>query len=299
MKACVHDVRQLIQQYNCNPILVRLAWHDAGTFDQAIPASNWPACGGANGSIIYEEELSHGANAGLSKALNYLKPLKKKYPILSFADIIQMASAEAIQLAGGPRIDMRYGRLDATQCPKEGNLPGAQKPFGDGAKSAAEHLRNVFHRMGFSDQEIVCLSGAHTLGRAFKERSGLVEEGYGSKRGTKYTGGTHRARRDGVEGVGMSGGKSWTKRWLSFDNGYFSEKLVASRLGGKADDQLISFETDEAVEKAAGFKEWFQLYAVDEGKFFEDYAKAHKKLSEVGSKFFVAGGIRLEDIARL
>lgn len=30
------------------------------------------------------------------------------------------------------------------------------------------HLRNVFYRMGFGDQEIVALSGAHTIGRAHK-----------------------------------------------------------------------------------------------------------------------------------
>ena len=33
--------------------------------------------------------------------------------------------------------------------------------------------------MGFDDEDIVALSGAHTLGRAFKERSGVVENGYG------------------------------------------------------------------------------------------------------------------------
>ena len=36
-------------------------------------------------------------------------------------------------------------------------------------------------KQGFNDQEIVALSGAHTLGRAFSERSGTVEQGYGSK----------------------------------------------------------------------------------------------------------------------
>ena len=29
--------------------------------------SEWPACGGANGSIRFEPEINHGANAGLSK----------------------------------------------------------------------------------------------------------------------------------------------------------------------------------------------------------------------------------------
>ena len=34
----------------------------------------------------------------------------------------------------------------------------------DGAKDA-DHLRHVFGRMGYSDQEIVALSGAHNLGQ--------------------------------------------------------------------------------------------------------------------------------------
>ena len=68
----------------------------------------------------------------------------------------------------GPIIDMRYGRVDVVrgeECPKEGNLPDGNAPFGDGSQDAPSHLRNVFHRMGFSDQEIVALSGAHTIGR--------------------------------------------------------------------------------------------------------------------------------------
>lgn len=68
----------------------------------------------------------------------------------------------------GPKIDMRYGRVDtktAAECPREGNLPGANAPFDDASPDAPAHLRKVFHRMGFSDGEIVALSGAHTIGR--------------------------------------------------------------------------------------------------------------------------------------
>ena len=33
------------------------------------------------------------------------------------------------------------------------------------ASKGAPHIRDVFYRMGFNDQEIVALSGAHALGR--------------------------------------------------------------------------------------------------------------------------------------
>ncbi len=162
---------------------MRLAWHDSGTYDAGIPS--WPACGGANGSIRFASELAHGANAGLIKGVTvYLAPIAKRHPSLSYADLLQLASATAIAHAGGPVIPMRYGRVDApteAQCPESGRLPDAAAPFGGttpmAAPDAAGHLRAVFFRMGFNDAEIVALSGAHTIGRAFKERSGTTPHG--------------------------------------------------------------------------------------------------------------------------
>jgi L-ascorbate peroxidase len=162
---------------------VRLAWHDSGTYDASIAA--WPACGGANGSIRFGVELEHNANAGLIKGVTvYLAPIAKRHPSISYADLLQLASATSVAHAGGPVIPMRYGRVDApteAQCPESGRLPDAAAPFGGdtpmAAPDAATHLRKVFYRMGFNDAEIVALSGAHTIGRAFKERSGTTPHG--------------------------------------------------------------------------------------------------------------------------
>ena len=71
-------------------------------------------------SIRFEPESKHGANAGLTKAIGLLTPIKVKFPSVSWADIMQMGSAEFIEMAGGPKIPMRYGRVDATgpsDCP--------------------------------------------------------------------------------------------------------------------------------------------------------------------------------------
>jgi Peroxidase len=68
-----------------------------------------------------------------------------------------------------------YGRtdLDEDKCGNTAGLPAANPPFPEGPDAGAgDHLRAVFYRMGFTDQEIVALSGAHTLGRVFKNRSG-------------------------------------------------------------------------------------------------------------------------------
>uniref|UniRef100_A0A7R9Y7Z5 L-ascorbate peroxidase n=1 Tax=Micromonas pusilla TaxID=38833 RepID=A0A7R9Y7Z5_MICPS len=289
LRACRDDLWKFIDETNANPIFVRLAWHDAGTFDYHV--RSWPKCGGANGSIRFEEEMSHGANAGLSKALKYLEPFKAKHPLLSYADVIQLAGATAIEHAGGPKIKMRYGRVDVEtpeECAREGNLPGAEPPFGDGSPDAATHLRNVFGRMGFSDREIVALSGAHTIGRAFKERSGVTENGYGAKNGTKFTGcpaghggggGTcpFSARHDGDadKGVGMEGGRSWTKHWLKFDNSYFK------REHDEDPANLLWMSTDKALHVDDEFRKVFEEYAESQEAFFADFAAAYKKTERV------------------
>ena len=93
IKSCRRELRKLIDTVNCHPILVRLSWHDAGTYDNSV--TQWPTCGGANGSIRFDIEQNHGANAGLRKALTYLSPLKQKFTRLSWADIIQLGGATA------------------------------------------------------------------------------------------------------------------------------------------------------------------------------------------------------------
>lgn len=59
--------------------------------------------GGANGSIRFEPEINHGANAGLTTALQLLKPIKKKFDEVGWADLMQMASATAVEIAGERR----------------------------------------------------------------------------------------------------------------------------------------------------------------------------------------------------
>lgn len=293
--ACRKAVKEFVDTQNCAPIMVRLAWHDSGNYDKRI--SDWPACGGANASILFEPEINYGANAGLTKAVNFLKPFKAKFPDVSWADLIQMASACAIEVTGGPSIPMKYGRADAkdgSACPGEtsrgtaGNagLPDAMPPFGCGAQDPSTHLRNIFYRMGFDDEGIVALSGAHTLGRAFKERSGTVDFGYGDDKASKYTKSGCPVRHDGKAGVGMAGGKAWTKNWLTFDNSYFQF------LKQGKDDDLIWFPTDEALHKDAKFKVFFDKFADSKAAFFEAYVRAHKKLSELGSQF-EGGGFTL------
>ena len=228
-----NDIIALLDSEPCHPILIRLAWHDSGTFDAGI--ERWPHCGGANGSIRFDDELLHSPNAGLAKGLRLLERVHAKNPMISWADLIQMASAEAIVHAGGPRIPLRYGRVDSPMpFEEEGNLPDALPPFSCPAHAkydAAAHLRAIFYRMGFEDQDIVALSGAHTMGRSFKERSGTTSHSCGAAGASRYTLPTCARTARGLPSksveveepfLGMPGGMSWTPSWLHFDNSYFT-----------------------------------------------------------------------------
>ncbi|KAK4531758.1 hypothetical protein CCYA_CCYA09G2615 [Cyanidiococcus yangmingshanensis] len=281
MTSLRNDLIEMIKRTKAMPILVRLAWHDSGDYDARL------GTGGANGSIRFNKELQHGGNAGLPGALNLLKPIKEKYPNVGWADIIQYASVLSIEVAGGPKIPFRFGRVDAqseNEVPPEGRLPAGGPPFhkaegenpnepAPDADNPSAHLRRVFYRMGFNDQEIVALSGGHTIGRAFKFRSGF---GAGEE-GTKYT--------RTVTGV-TKGGSSWTPDWLQFNNMYF--KVLADP---NADPELLKLVTDKALVEDAEFNKYVKVYASDESKFFADYSNAHKKLSELGSKWDPPGGI--------
>ncbi|KAJ8461546.1 hypothetical protein OPV22_034472 [Ensete ventricosum] len=153
------DLRALIASKNCAPIMLRLAWHDAGTYDVNTKT------GGPNGSIRHEEEYTHGSNAGLKISIDLCEPVKRKHPRITYADLYQLAGVVAVEVTGGPTIDFVPGRRDSSVCPREGRLPDA--------KQGSPHLRDIFYRMGLSDKDIVALSGGHTLGRAHPERSGF------------------------------------------------------------------------------------------------------------------------------
>ncbi|GJY38241.1 putative L-ascorbate peroxidase 6 [Tanacetum coccineum] len=144
------EIRKVFSKGKAAGVL-RLVFHDAGTYDMDDDS------GGMNGSIAYE--LDRPENKGLKKSLKIIMEAKKmvneKQPV-SMADTIAVAGAEAVSLCGGPTIPIRLGRLDSMVPDPEGKLPEETlDAFG---------LKQSFQRKGFSTQELVALSGAHTLG---------------------------------------------------------------------------------------------------------------------------------------
>src|SRR5262245_53548645 len=97
----------------------------------------------------------------------FLMRVIAKFPWMTYSDLWTLGGIVAIQEMEGPIIPWRPGRQDKDShaCPDDGRLPDASRDAG--------HLRHIFYRMGFTDQEIVALSGAHSLGRCHEDRLGF------------------------------------------------------------------------------------------------------------------------------
>jgi len=239
------------------PSLIRLGFHTSGTYDRT--AQN----GGSNGACMrFIPEAHYEANQGLSFPRALLEPLQAKYG-MSFSDLWTFAAKVAVEEAGGPVIPWRPGRTDADDGSKsvpDGRLPDATQ--------GAAHLRSIFNRMGLNDQEIVALSGGHSMGFCHLDTSGFVGP--------------------------------WTFAPNSFSNEYFrllvEEKWAPKKTHkGKiwrgplqyedSTGNLMMLPTDMALMEDPAFKKWVIAYKEDEELFSKHFAAAFSKLLELGVPF--------------
>jgi cytochrome c peroxidase len=207
----------------------------------------------------YEAEGGDPANAGLQHARVFLEPVKEKHPWITYSDLWTLSSIVAIKEMGGPDVPWHGGRtdfVDDSKLPPRGRLPDATQ--------GADHLRHIFYRMGFNDQEIVALSGAHNLGRCHTDRSGF-------------------------EGA-------WVNNPTRFSNQYFRlllsenwrKKKLANRLeqfvsvDEVTETELMMLPTDMVLIKDKSFRQYVEIYAKDKDRFFKDFSKVFNKLLELG-----------------
>jgi peroxiredoxin len=228
--------------------------HSSGTYDAETDT------GGSNGAgMRYEAEGGDPANAGLQHARVFLESVKEKHSWITYADLWTLAGVVAIEEMGGPTIPWKGGRtdyVDDSKLPPRGRLP-------DGAKGS-DHLRCIFYRMGFNDQEIVALSGAHNLGRCHSHRSGF--EGAWVNNPTRFSNQYFR----------LMLSVQWKKKTLK--NGVVQFVNYDEDSG----TELMMLPTDLALTQDPSFRKWVELYARDKDRFFEDFTKVFAKLVELG-----------------
>jgi len=232
------------------PVLVRLAWHSSGTY-----CKNSKTGGSEGAAMRFSSEGNWGANAGLDHARNFLEPIKEKFPDISYSDLWILAGSTAIEEMGGPDLPFKLGRKDKTA--DKDNLPDGRLPDGD---KFADHVREIFYRQGFNDQEIVALvGGGHAIGRCHTDRSG-------------WTG-------------------PWTRAPTTFSNEYFRELIENTWTHKKWDGpvqyedptgDLMMLEADMIMVTDPEFRKWTEIYKDDYERFANDFVGAWTKLTQNG-----------------
>lgn len=205
--------------------------------------------------------------------------------VVSCADIIAMAARDSVVLSGGPMYDVPKGRKDGSRSRIEDtrNLPFAT--------FNASQLIKTFTQHGFSAQEMVVLSGGHTLGvsrcSSFKNRLANFDSTHDvdpsistqflaiMKRTCSKSGRSNDF--DDNASVAFDTTKN------VFDNVYFS--MLQSGAGVLTSDQtLMSSPRTRAL---------VNTYAMNQASFFFDFSQAMVRMGLVDVKEDDEGDIRL------
>ncbi|KAF3782723.1 Cationic peroxidase 2 [Nymphaea thermarum] len=136
------------------PALLRLHFHDCFV-------------NGCDGSVLLEgpgREMTSPANFGL-RGFEVIAATKARVEamcpgVVSCADILALAARDAVVLTNGPSWDVPLGRLDGYRSVAADamSLPSPNEPV--------SVLRSKFAAKGLSTEDLVALSGAHTIGQA-------------------------------------------------------------------------------------------------------------------------------------
>ncbi|KAJ8424221.1 hypothetical protein Cgig2_011632 [Carnegiea gigantea] len=136
------------------PALIRMYFHDC--FVRGCDASIL-----IDSNSTHQAEKSAGANLGV-REFGLIDQIKAKLEIacpqtVSCADIIALASRDAVALAGGPEYNVPTGRRDGLiSQASEVNLPGP--------RMSVSQAQQAFAAKGMSLNDMVVLLGGHTVG---------------------------------------------------------------------------------------------------------------------------------------
>lgn len=202
--------------------------------------------------------------------------------VVSCADILTLATRDLVSMVGGPFYPVYLGRKDGFVSKASNvapNIPPSTMSMSD--------IIKLFSSKGFSVQETVALSGAHTIGFSHcKEFANRVfnfskTSPIDPTLNTRYAEGLRNACADYQSRPTISTFNDLMTP-NKFDNMYFQN--LPRGLG------LLA--TDAAMIGDARTRNSSVLYGKDQNAFFHDFARAMVKLSLVGVKQGRMGEIR-------
>ncbi|XP_052159035.1 peroxidase P7-like [Oryza glaberrima] len=239
--------------------IIRLFFHDCfvNGCDASILLDDTPTFTG---------EKNAGANINSVRGYEVIDAIKSQVEaackgVVSCADIVALASRDAVNLLGGPTWNVQLGRKDsrtASGTAANANLPG---PASSGASLVA-----AFAGKGLSAREMTALSGAHTVGRArclmFRGRI------YGEANINATFAAALRQTCPQTGGGDGNLAPFDDQTPDAFDNAYF-KNLVAQRGLLHSDQELFNGGSQDALVRK---------YAGNAGMFAGDFAKAMVKM---------------------
>ncbi|KAJ1266926.1 hypothetical protein BS78_07G017200 [Paspalum vaginatum] len=191
---------------------------------------------------------------------------------VSCADILALAARDAVLMARGPYYSVPQGRRDGTRSVAADTLRALPPPFFN-----ATSLISLFATHGFNVQDMVALSGGHTLGIAhcvnFKDRV---------KNELETLDGTLASKLGATCAAGDSGSAPFDRTSTNFDTVYFKE--LQARRGLLSSDQTL-FESPET-------KAIVNMFAMNQAYFFYAFQQGMYKMGQIDLKEGDVGEIR-------
>lgn len=202
--------------------------------------------------------------------------------VVSCADILAVATRNLVTMVGGPYYNVYLGRKDglvSKSSTVEGNLPRPTMNM--------PQIIQIFASRGFSVQEMVALSGAHTIGFSHCKEfsSGIYNYSKVSKCDPQYSSRFASALQNACADYKNNPTLSVFNDIMTpnkFDNLYFQNLPKG----------LALLKSDHALNSDPRTKSFVKMYAADEKLFFQAFARAMEKLSNYGVKSGRAGEIR-------
>ncbi|CDP07473.1 unnamed protein product [Coffea canephora] len=262
--------RAIAQDPRMPASLLRLHFHDC--FVQGCDASIL-----LDDSATIQSEKNSGPNKNSIRGFEVIDEIKARLEqvcphTVSCADVLALAARDSTVLSGGPHWEVPLGRRDSRTASLSKSNSDIPAP-----NSTIQNLITFFQRQGLNEQDLVALSGGHTIGVArcvtFRQRL------YNQNGNNQPDMTLERTYYNGLKAVcPNSGGDNNISPLdiaspVKFDNTYY--KLILYGKGLLNSDEVL------LTGKVARTMELVKSYAADESLFFHQFANSMIKMGNI------------------
>ncbi|KAL1808959.1 hypothetical protein ACET3Z_025949 [Daucus carota] len=243
---------------------------------------------GCDGSILLDDtssftgEKNAAPNANSARGFEVVDAIKSAVEnvcpgVVSCADILALTARDSVKILGGPNWDVKLGRRDARTASQ-----GAANKSIPAPTANLNALNSRFNALGLSTQDLVALSGAHTIGQArcttFRGRiynennldDSFAQTAQSNCPSTNGTGDNNLAPLD-------------LQSPTSFDNSYFSN-LVSKKGLLHSDQELFHGGSTDSIVTS---------YSSNPSNFASDFAAAMIRMGDISPLTGSNGEIRM------